>query len=88
MEFIVEDVTRKDSDRSDRQQANSKASKAMRSAQIPLNEWSPAARLLSVPGRSNVSAPSKAVYRHAVCLACVPATQVPIYEKGAYSITP
>lgn len=71
-----------DSDRSDRQQANSKTGKAMRPVQMPLNEWSPAARLLSGPGRSNASAPSEAVYRHAVCLAAIPARYVPFHDKG------
>ena len=43
---------------------------AEHASQDPLNEWSPAARLLSGPGRAT-TAPSKAVYWCAVCLAAV-----------------
>jgi hypothetical protein len=47
----VEDVIDKDSDRSDRQRANSKSCEALHEMYSPSNGWSPAARLLSGPGR-------------------------------------
>lgn len=45
-----------DSDRSDRQRANSKYDTALHSMYSPSQGWSPAARLLSGPGRGNHSA--------------------------------
>ncbi len=48
-----------DSDRSDRQQANSRKQQATHLMRAPRSGWSPAARLLSGPGHSSESAPTR-----------------------------
>jgi hypothetical protein len=45
-----------DSDRSDRQRANSTKRQALHEVYSPQSGWSPAARLLSGPGHGNDSA--------------------------------
>jgi hypothetical protein len=58
-----------DSDRSDRQQANSSTRQTLHRMYSPSTGWSPAARLLSGPGHPATIVPNKAAYRCAVCLA-------------------
>jgi hypothetical protein len=53
---VVKDAKARIGDRSDRQQANSKKRQVTREDVTPSPEWSPAARLLSGPGRGNDNA--------------------------------